>query len=245
MQLTAAHVASLKRDIADPGPQAIAGHRPATDADYAGTVAQMLATRPPGPFYLFAYGSLIWKPETAFVELRTAVARGWHRRFCLGWDERFRGNPAAPAVMLALDRGGTCKGAVFRLPEESLEAELHKLIRREQVYVPPSFPWRWIEVMTEAGPLKAMTFAMDRNSPRYVAGLSEEQLVEVLATACGFRGSMAEYLFSTVTKLEEMGIHDRTLWRLQERVAQRIEADLAQQTGNTGSTGNGKGLSAR
>jgi glutathione-specific gamma-glutamylcyclotransferase len=233
MRLTAEHVAWLRRDIADPGPQVIPGHRPATDADYAVAVARMLSSRPPGPFWLFAYGSLIWKPETEFVELRTAIARGWHRRFCLGWDERFRGKPARPAVMMALDRGGTCKGVVFRLPEPRLEAELHQLIRREQVYVPASFPWRWIEVMTEAGLLKAMTFAMDRNSPRYVSGLSEEQLVEVLATACGFRGSMAEYLFSTVSKLEEMGIHDRNLWRLQELVAERIEAIQAPQTSSS------------
>jgi cation transport protein ChaC len=232
MRLTAEHVALLNRDIADPGPQVIAGHRPATDADYAESVSRMLTTRPAGPFWLFGYGSLIWKPETAFIEMRTAVARGWHRRFCLGWDERFRGNPAQPAVMMVLDRGGTCKGAAFRLLEQDLEAELHKLIRREQSQVPASFPWRWIEVGTEDGPLKVMTFAMDRRSPRYVAGLTEEQLVDVLATAHGFRGSMAEYLFSTVSKLEEMSIHDRTLWRLQERVAERIEVLQALQTGN-------------
>ena len=35
---------------------------------------------------------------------------------------------------------------------------------------------------------------------------------------------MAEYLFSTTAKLEELGIHDRNLWRLQELVAERIEA---------------------
>jgi cation transport protein ChaC len=234
MRLTAEHVAWLRRDIADPGPQAIAGHRPATDVDYSEQVAAMLRTRPPGPFWLFGYGSLIWKPETAFVELRTAVARGWHRRFCLGWDERFRGNPAQPAVMMALDRGGTCKGAVFRLPEDNLEAELQRLIRRELSQMPMSFPWRWIDVITVEGePMKAMTFAMDRKSTRYLGHLSEDDIVGIVATACGFRGSMAEYLFSTVGKLEEMGIHDRTLWRLQERVAERIEADRALQTGNS------------
>jgi cation transport protein ChaC len=35
---------------------------------------------------------------------------------------------------------------------------------------------------------------------------------------------MAEYLFSTVSKLEELGIHDRNLWRLQSMVADRIDA---------------------
>jgi cation transport protein ChaC len=34
---------------------------------------------------------------------------------------------------------------------------------------------------------------------------------------------MAEYLHSTVARLEALGIHDRHLWLLQEMVAQRIE----------------------
>ena len=50
------------------------------------------------------------------------------------------------------------------------------------------------------------------------------ELADVLAKAVGFRGTMAEYLFSTVQKLEELGIHDRNLWRLQALVADRIDA---------------------
>ena len=45
----------------------------------------------------------------------------------------------------------------------------------------------------------------------------------MLATACGYVGPMAEYLYQTVSKLESLGIHDRHLWRLQEMVADRIE----------------------
>lgn len=224
MRLTEQHVALLKREIADPGPQLVDGFRPATDEDYAQIVAEMLRTRPAGPFWLFGYGSLIWKPETAFEVAEQAVARGWHRRFCLGWDYRYRGSLDRPGIMLALDRGGQCRGMVYRLPEAGLEAELHKLIRREMSMVPSAFPWRFIDVLAVDGPRRALTFAMNRNSGRYIAGLSDEALAEILATAVGFRGSMAEYLFSTTAKLEELGIHDRNLWRLQDLVAARIDA---------------------
>jgi cation transport protein ChaC len=224
MRLSERHVALLKKEIADPGPQLREGFRPATDADYASEVARMLRTRPPGPFWLFGISSLIWRPETAFLEKRNALARGWHRRFCLGWDHRFRGNPKEPGLMMALDRGGQCVGVAYRLPEDRLEAELHKLIRREMSMVPSAFPWRWISVTTEAGPLTVLTFAMNRRSPRYIAGLTEAQMVEMLATARGFRGSMVEYLHSTVAMLESLGIHDRKLWRLQALVADRIDA---------------------
>jgi cation transport protein ChaC len=224
MRLTAEHVKRVHRVIADPGPKMLPEFRPATDDDYNANVADILATRPPGPFWLFGYGSLIWRPETAYLDQRVAVARGWHRRFCLGWDYRYRGNIEQPGLMLALDRGGQCKGMAYRLPEDTLVAELHKLMRREVSMVPSAFPYRFIDVSTAGGPLRVLTFAMNRKSTRYVANLSDEQLADVLAHAVGYLGSMAEYLHSTVSKLEELGIHDRNLWRLQALVAERIDA---------------------
>lgn len=224
MRLSERHVDLMRREIPDPGPQLIDGFRPADDQDYSENVAAMLTTRPPGPLWLFGCGSLIWKPETAFEERREATARGWHRRFCLGWDYRFRGSRERPGLMMALDRGGQCKGVAYALPEDSLEAELHKLIRREMSMVPTAFPWRFIDATTAAGPIRTLAFPMDRKNVRYIAGLSDDELADVLATTCEFRGSMAEYLFNTVTMLEGIGIHDRNLWSLQEKVAARIDA---------------------
>jgi cation transport protein ChaC len=91
--------------------------------------------------------------------------------------------------------------------------------------VPSAFPARWITVATEDGPLTALTFAMNRNSGRYVGALDDEATADILASACGFRGSMVEYLHATVSHLETLGIRDRHLWRLQEMVAERIEKD--------------------
>jgi glutathione-specific gamma-glutamylcyclotransferase len=48
------------------------------------------------------------------------------------------------------------------------------------------------------------------------------QVAHTLARACGHIGSGAAYLFHTVTKLEEFGIRDRNLWRLQQLVADEI-----------------------
>ena len=80
MRLSERHVALVHRTIADPGPQLIEGFRPATESDYSEIVEAMLRERPAGPLWLFGCGSLIWLPETAFEEKRTAVARGWRRR---------------------------------------------------------------------------------------------------------------------------------------------------------------------
>lgn len=223
MRLTAHHVGLVAREMPDPGYIPHVGYRAATDADYDALVADIIAAAPAEGLWIFAYGSLLWNPAFAFVERKLGVAHGWHRDFCLGWDRRFRGSVERPGLMLALDRGGQCRGAVYRLPPDALKPNMDSLIRREMSMVPSAFPARWIKVRTAAGTIPALTFAMNRNSGRYISGLSLEELADVLATACGFRGTMAEYLLSTVGQLEELGIHDRHLWRLQELVAERIE----------------------
>ncbi|WEK04481.1 MAG: gamma-glutamylcyclotransferase [Candidatus Devosia phytovorans] len=224
-RLTHDHVARVHRDIADPGPVLIEGYRPADDADYAAEVDRILDTAPTSEqFWVFASGSLIWNPPYQVVEQRTGTAAGWHRSFTLGWDYRFRGSRETPGLMMAMDRGGHCRGVVHRLPDETLRAELDILIRREMSMVPTAFPPRWIKVRTEQGPVSALAFPMNRRSSRYIGALGPEETADILATACGFRGSMAEYLRATVEQLEALGIHDTYLWTLQSLVADRIEA---------------------
>ena len=153
--------------------------------------------------------------------------RGWHRSFCLGWDRWFRGGPERPGLMLSLDRGGQVKGVAYRLPPDAIEANMMRLFHRELRFRPTAHVPRWVNVATEKGPLRAIAFVIDRNGGRYVGGLTDEEVADALATAAGHRGSMAEDLHNTVRHLEERGVRDRHLWRLQEMVAERIEAAAA------------------
>ena len=223
MRLNPTHVARVARAMPDPGPQP--GFASSTEEDYRAYVRDLLAAGEAGDqIWIFAYGSLIWNPACAFVEIRTGMLHGWHRSFCLGWNTRHRGSDDNPGLMLALDRGGRCKGALYRLPPDAVEENLDRLVRREMSHKPLAFPPRWVNVATADGPIRAITFCIDRNSGRYVSGLTDEAIAEVLARAVGSRGSMAEYLYHTVSHLQAMGIHDARLWRLQDLVAERIEA---------------------
>ena len=225
MRLTEAHVERMRRDIADPGP--MPGYTPSTDEDFFGFVHDIQAgSNGSGEVWVFAYGSLIWNPEFAFIEERHGIVRGWHRSFCLGWVRIYRGTPERPGIMLAMDRGGSCRGVAFRLPPEAVEGSLIPLLRREMPIKRDKLqvPARWVTVQTAEGDVRAIAFPISRASPAYLPGLTEDQVVEALATAAGERGSMAEYLHSTVAHLEQRGIHDRYLWRLQALVAERIAA---------------------
>ncbi len=229
MALTPDHVALVHRVLEDPGPEpGLVYH---SEADYDAVVRNMLALRPPGrDAWLFAYGSLIWKPEVEHLEARRGTAHGWHRSFCFRIT-RFRATRDRPGLMMALDRGGQCQGILYRLPGGSLEAQLGKLFRREFTVKPPNSTPRWIRVATEEGPLTALAFVMNRQAPAYVGRLAPEEVAAFLAGACGHWGSGAEYLHNTVMHLEEHGIHDRNLWRLQQLVAGRIE-DAARPPGS-------------
>jgi len=221
LSLTPDHVARAHRAIEDPGPNPhILYH---SDADYDAIVEHILSSRPNNDeMWLFAYGSLIWKPEVDHLAAQNGVARGWHRSFCFKIT-RFRGSREQPGLMMALDRGGQCRGVLYRLDTTDPGTTLRRLFRREFTSKPPNSMPRWITVQSERGPLSALTFVMNRQSPAYVGKLPLEAVAHVLASACGHWGSGAEYLLNTVQHLSERGIHDSNLWRLQQLVAARLD----------------------
>ena len=195
---------------------------PLTDAEMDAIAERLFAECGTDPLWVFAYGSLIWKPTFEPVEQRRATAMGWHRSFCMEMTA-WRGTPEQPGLMMALDRGGRCDGVVFRLPDETRREELSKMVHREILFRENLAMMRWIHVQTDAGKVRALVFWA---GPKHGNGISLklplEKVAFVLARACGYAGSCAEYLYNTVLHLESLGIRDRNLWRLQQLVAEQI-----------------------
>jgi cation transport protein ChaC len=174
------------------------------------------------PLWVFGYGSLIWKPTFAPAAQQRATALGWHRSFCMELPT-WRGTPEQPGLMMALDRGGRCDGMAFRIADENRFGELSRMVRREIVLREDTDMVRWIKVQTEAGKLRALVFwAGPKEGDGIVLKLPLERVAWILARACGYAGSGAEYLYNTVSHLEALGIRDRNLWRLQHLVAEEI-----------------------
>jgi len=220
MKLTAELAARCFREVPDHGPEP--GLAYLDDSDYEAMLDAALAGRDPAePAWLFGYGSLIWKPEFAHVDERVALLRGWHRTFCIRMT-RWRGTLERPGLMMGLDRGGQCRGVAFRLPDGDLRAHLNQLFRREMTAKPSTYQPRWVTLETDAGPVSALAFLVNKGGRTYAGKLQDEETATLLAEACGHLGSGAEYLHNTVSHLESRGIHDPHLWRLQELVAERI-----------------------
>jgi len=219
MALTPALIARLQGPATDCGPGP--NETLCEDADYARLRAEVLAAKPAGDLWLFAYGSLIWRPAVLDDERRPALLRGHHRQFCM-WTRRFRATPERPGLMLALERGGQCHGLALRLSAATMEHDLDKVLRREMIMKPSAYLPRWLKLETARGPLTALGFIINRQSPRYTGKLSEEKTAALIAGAVGHMGSCAEYLMHMVSHLEELGLRDNRLWRLQALVAKEL-----------------------
>jgi glutathione-specific gamma-glutamylcyclotransferase len=220
MRLTPDLVARCHRAVEDSGP--LPGLPYLEEHEYAEEALRLLTQKPPGPFYLFAYGSLIWKPEIPHVEMMRATAHGWHRAFSMR-IERFRATREQPGYMMCLDRGGACEGVLLRLPDDDHPALMEKLLRRELSRRTALSGVRWIDVDCGSKRLKALAFyANPCELDNYVENRALTDVAKGLALACGHWGSGAEYLYNTVVHLEQLGIHDDGLWALQDLVATEI-----------------------
>jgi cation transport protein ChaC len=221
MHLTAEMIALVDRLEPDPGPEP--GTAEHTDVEIEAMAAALLAKfKPKDDLWVFAYGSLIWNPEFEAVEQRRAVAKGWHRSFCFKIT-RWRGTREVPALMLALDRGGSCVGIVYRLPAGDNLGHVIKLLDRELDANPPTNVPRWIPVDTAEGRLRALAFVAAPEGPAYAGKTPLPDVARILTRAAGHWGSSAHYAFRTISKLEEHGIRDRNLWRIQELMATEIK----------------------
>jgi cation transport protein ChaC len=183
-----------------------------SEAEMASLLEAILAAhRPAEDFYVFGYGSLIWNPAFHYVDSTPALLHGWHRRFCLKMIMG-RGSPESPGLMLALDHGGACKGVAFRIAPGDIRQELGVLWQREMFG--GAYHARWVPLRTKAGPIRAVTFVINRDHPRYLAELSVEQAAALIATGSGDLGSCREYLENTLAHLAQLGLRDAGLERI-------------------------------
>lgn len=196
-----------------------------TDADLAA-----LAWKPGHVYRVFAYGSLLWEPGFPVAALYPACLQGYHRSFCIrSW--RYRGTREAPGLVLGLEPGGACHGAVLEIAADTAPASLAALWEREmstRVYRPRRVPVRLRgrrsgENRGKAGfyPEKsppavvvALTFVALPGHPQYAPPQNREDVAAIIRRSHGEKGSNRDYLVHTLAQLERFGIADPELERL-------------------------------
>lgn len=174
--------------------------------------------------WIFGYGSLIWDPEVEYTRSELARLHGYHRAFCVR-SSHYRGTPEQPGIVLGLDRGGSCTGMAFQLTAAQRARSIARVFAREipsntaRVYLP-----RIVRVHLESGvSVRALTFIADPSTGAY-AKLADGEIVARMARCCGTRGTNIDYLVNTVRALEQHGVQDRMLMRLEVLARQHLAA---------------------
>jgi cation transport protein ChaC len=171
-------------------------------------------------YWVFAYGSLIWRPGFEAEARRKATLHGFHRSFCMD-SIHYRGTPEAPGLVLALDRldGSCCEGVAYRVGAATAEPTLAYL--RERELVSSAYLEQVETVYLEDGEeIEAVCYVVDRAHRQYRGILSPEEQAGIIAHAIGPSGPNHEYLSQTLDSLRALDLHDESMEELHRLVAE-------------------------
>lgn len=165
-------------------------------------------------YWVFGYGSLIWRPGFAYRRTAPALLRGAHRSLCI-YSHRHRGTPERPGLVFGLVRGGSCRGVAFEVDSACWE-EVHAYLRAREmdrgVYREAVRP---VELQ-DGSLIEALAFLVDDRHVQYAGRLDVAEQVRLVRSGIGEAGPNHEYVLETARHLEQLGIRDRYLAELVE-----------------------------
>lgn len=165
-------------------------------------------------FWVFGYGSLMWRPGFPFEAQVPGILDGSHRALCV-YSVLHRGTREEPGLVLGLDHGGACQGVAFRVTPGAEDDTVAYLREREQVT--DVYVEAYRDVRLDDGSnrmVTALTYLADCNHAQYAGPLSLEEQLRIVLRCSGQAGANIEYVLNTVQHLEELGVHDDMLANL-------------------------------
>jgi cation transport protein ChaC len=160
--------------------------------------------------WLFAYGSLIFRPSFAFLERRRAYVRGWTRRFWQGSPDH-RGVPGAPGRVATLvpDAEAICGGCAYRIDPTSAEAILRELDIREQAGFARHLLALHDDALAGNAPFaEGITWVAAGANEHFLGPLPESEIAAYVRERSGPSGPNAEYVLRLHEALRALDVAD-------------------------------------
>lgn len=168
-------------------------------------------------FWVFGYGSLIWRPGFEYVSSQSAYLCGYHRSLCV-YSHTYRGTPSNPGLVFGLVPGGCCEGRAFEIENELWPDVRTYLDKREtDVYHAVQNGVR----LADGNVVNALIFVADENHKQYAGRLGMEAQLDLVRAASGNTGSNRDYVVNTVEHLRGLGIEDPYLGRLEKDLTEK------------------------
>lgn len=169
-------------------------------------------------FWVFGYGSLMWRPGFSFEDSQPATLRGFVRSFCI-YSHYYRGTPKRPGLVLGLDpyEEAECRGVAFKISADQKEAVMAYLNERELCGY--AYKAQTLALQLDCGKqVQAYTFIADQDHALYAGDLGLDKAASLIMQAEGNAGLNRDYLINSVRELEAHGYDDTHLHDLLKNV---------------------------
>jgi glutathione-specific gamma-glutamylcyclotransferase len=169
--------------------------------------------------WVFAYGSLMFRPDFPFVRREIAGLPGFERRFYQGSTDH-RGVPGAPGrvVTLVPSSSGIVWGVAYGVSAEEEPAVLAKLDYREK----GGYSRMLCPVVGPDGQQRgfdALAYAALPGNPDWLGPAPLEQMAAQIGSATGPSGANRDYLLGLARTLREHAMVDEHVFALADLVA--------------------------
>lgn len=174
--------------------------------------------------WIFAYGSLIFRPDFDFVERRRAYVKGYARRFWQASPDH-RGTPEAPgrvATLVPFD-GETCGGCAYRLDPRDEDAVLERLDERERAGF-DRVPLPMTDAPDVAPFAEGIAWVASSRNPYFTGPIDEDTLARHVLRSRGPSGPNVDYvvrLHDALSALDVVDAHVEALVRAIDRARAR------------------------
>jgi len=167
-------------------------------------------------FWIFGYGSLVWRPDFPFADQRPAALDGWVRRFWQGSTDH-RGMPGAPGrvVTLVEVEGDYCIGMAYQIAAADREQVFGHLDYREKG------GYSLLDVVlrfADGEAAEALVYIATADNPNYLGPADMTRMAAQVSASQGPSGHNVEYVLRLAQALREMAAEDDHVFELERLV---------------------------
>ena len=158
--------------------------------------------------WIFAYGSLIFRPSFAFLERRPAWVHGYTRRFWQGSPDH-RGTPESPGrvVTLVPSADEWCGGCAYRIDPDGSHGVIAELDHREKAgFERVTLPL--LDAPSGKAFAEGIVYVARTDNPHFLGPLDERSIAQHVARSHGPSGANRDYVERLEVALRELGIVD-------------------------------------